>query len=94
MTRKSLAETLYEDTEGTPEEPGQQWLLLYDFKGIKPGTKFYTNLARLSALKGETRPIQYSALHTTSMRVILAAKKLATHYGAKTIAFKVKETDP
>jgi hypothetical protein len=48
------------------EVEGQQWFLLYDFKGIKPGTKFYTNLTRLSTFKGRTALIQYSALLTTS----------------------------
>ena len=93
MTRRSLAEVLYEEAEDAPEEEGQEWLLLYDFEGIKPGTKFYTNLARLSALKGKTELIQYSALLTSSRRVALAAKNLAAHYGAKTTVFKVVETD-
>jgi hypothetical protein len=44
MTRRSLAEILYEETKGTPEEDGEEWLLLYDFEGTKPGTKFYTRL--------------------------------------------------
>jgi len=93
MTRRSLAEILYEETKGTPEEDGEEWLLLYDFKGTKPGTKFYTNLTRLSALKGKTALIQYSALLTSSRRVALAAKNLAAHYGAKTTVFKVVGTD-
>jgi hypothetical protein len=93
MTRRSLAEVLYEKAEDAPEAEGQEWLLLYDFKGIKPGTKFYTNLARLSALKGKTALIQYSALLTSSRRVALAAKNLAAHYGAKTTVFKVVGTD-
>jgi hypothetical protein len=92
MTRRSLAEVLYGEAEDAPEE-GQEWLLLYDFEGIKPGTKFYTNLARLSALKGKTALIQYSALLTSSRRVALAAKNLAAHYGAKTTMFKVMGTD-
>jgi len=93
MTRRSLAEILYEEAEDAPEVEGQEWLLLYDFEGIKPGTKFYTNLTRLSALKGKTELIQYSALLTSSRRVALAAKNLAAHYGAKTTVFKVVGTD-
>ena len=93
MPRKSLAEILYEEAEDAPEVEGEEWLLLYDFEGIKPGTKFYTNLARLSALKGKTELIQYSALLTSSRRVALAARNLAAHYGAKTTVFKVVETD-
>jgi hypothetical protein len=76
--------SLYRKCRNTPiyaiftyvEEEDQQWLLPYDFEGIKPGTKFYTNLARLSALKGETELIQYSALLTGSRRVALAARNL------------------
>ena len=93
MTRRSLAEILYEETKGTPEEDGEEWLLLYDFEGVKLSTKFYTNLTRLSALKGKTALIQYSALLTSSRRVALAAKNLAAHYGAKTTVFKVVGTD-
>ena len=93
MTRRSLAEVLYEEAEDVPEAEGQEWLLLYDFEGIKPGTKFYTNLARLSALKGKTALIQYSALLTSSRRVALVTKSLAAHYGARTTVFKVVGTD-
>jgi hypothetical protein len=93
MARKSLAEILYEEAEDAPGVEGEEWLLLYDFEEIKPGTKFYTNLARLSALKGKTELIQYSALLTSSRRVALAARNLAAHYGAKTTVFKVVETD-
>jgi len=71
----------------------QEWLLLYDFKGIKPGTKFYTNLARLSTHRGKTALIQYSALLTSNRRVTMAARKLATYYGAETTVFKVVGTD-
>jgi hypothetical protein len=93
MTRRSLAEMLYDETEDAPEVEGEEWLLLYDFEGVKPRTKFYTNLARLSALKGRTELIQYSALLTNSRRVAQAARSLAAHYGAKTTIFKVMETD-
>jgi hypothetical protein len=51
----SLAEILYEEARETPEVEGEEWLLLYDFEGTKPGTKFYTNLTRLSVLKGRRR---------------------------------------
>lgn len=92
MTRRSLAETLYEEAEDALEVEGQERLLLNDFKGTKPGTKFYTNLTRLSALKGKTALIQYSALLTSNRRVAIAAK-LATHHGAETTVFKVDGTD-
>ena len=94
MARKSLAEELYEEAEeDAPGEEGGKWLLLYDFEGVKPGTKFYRNLARLCALRGGTEIIQYSALLTGSRRIATAMKNLAAHYGAKTTVFKVLETD-
>ena len=47
MPRQSLAEEYYLEAEETPEEPGVEWLLLYDFREAKPSTKFWTNLKRL-----------------------------------------------
>ena len=40
MVRRSLAEEYYLEAEETPEEPGVEWILLYDFEGTKPSTKF------------------------------------------------------
>jgi len=44
MGRISLAKKYYEETE-TDDEKGT-WLVLYDFKGIKPSSKFWANLKR------------------------------------------------
>jgi hypothetical protein len=66
---------------------------IFPSRAIKPGTKFYTNLARLSALEGKTALIQYSALLTSSKIVAIAAKNMARHYGAKTTSFKVVRMD-
>jgi hypothetical protein len=43
MPRQSLAEEYYLETEETPEESGVEWLLLYDFREVKPSTKFWTD---------------------------------------------------
>ncbi len=51
MGRKSLALKIYEDCEDIEEEPGT-WLVLYDFKGIKPNSKFWDNLHRIKNLAG------------------------------------------
>jgi hypothetical protein len=75
-------------TGDEPEEEGATWLLLYDFKGVKPGIKFWINLNRLAAKGTETSLVQYSALLTHSRRVAKAAKRLAEHYGAKVEVFK------
>jgi hypothetical protein len=51
MPKQSLAEEYYMEAEETPEEPGVEWLLLYDFKETKPDTKFWTNLSRASLFR-------------------------------------------
>jgi hypothetical protein len=93
MTRKSLAEEYYEELDDVAEEKGAEWILLYDFKGLKPNTKFWTNLKRLTAFGGESALIQYSVFHTDKKRVAAAAKKLAEHYGATTEVFKGQRTE-
>ena len=90
MPRQSLAEEYYLKAEETPEEPGVEWLLLHDFEGLKPSTRFWTNLKRLKGLGGRSSLIQYSVLQTDRRRVAVAAKKLAEHYGADTIRLQAR----
>ena len=92
MGRKSLATIFYEDTENIPEEEGT-WLALYDFKGIKPSTKYWTNLNRIIKIAGEGSLVQYSVFTTTDKRAAAAVKRLAKHYGAETIGYKVKKVE-
>ncbi|MDP2900329.1 MAG: hypothetical protein Q8O47_05115 [Candidatus Bathyarchaeota archaeon] len=87
MTRRSLVDTYYEETDDELCEAETTWLLLYDFKGTKPSTKFWANLKRLAAKDIGAGLIQYSVLLTRSRRVAKAAKRLAEHYGAETITF-------
>ncbi len=89
MGRISLAKKYYEETE-TDDEKGP-WLVLYDFKGIKPNSKFWTNLKRAQAIVGEGALIQYSVLTTDSKRGAITAVKLAKHYGAQVKLFKATE---
>ncbi len=89
MGRISLAKKYYEETE-TDDEKGP-WLVLYDFKGIKPNSKFWTNLKRAQAIVGEGALIQYSVLTTDSKRSAITAVKLAKHYGAQVKLFKATE---
>jgi len=90
MPRKSLAQQLYEDEENQPTDEGQ-WLLLYDFRDTHPHLNYWTNLRRLMGFEGESRLIQYSALHTSSRRIARAAEKLARYYGADTELFACTE---
>ena len=44
LGRKSLAVRFYEGLEGEDERDGT-WLVLYDFKGVKPSSKFWRILS-------------------------------------------------
>ena len=92
MGRRSLAEKFYQETENLPEEAGT-WLVLYDFKGIKPSVKYWTNLNRLIKMTGGGSLIQYSVFTTKEKRAAFAARKLAEHYGAETIVYKVEKEE-
>jgi len=89
MGRISLAKKYYEETE-TDDESGS-WLVLYDFKGIKPSSKFWANIKRIQALVGVGSLIQYSVFTTDSKRGALTAVKLAKHYKAEVKLFKAEE---
>ena len=67
MGRKSLVLKNYEDSEDIEEESGT-WLVLYDFNGIKPSSKFWDNLHRIKNLAGSGDLIQYSAFISNSKR--------------------------
>jgi hypothetical protein len=46
MGRKSIADKIFE--KYSEEEPGNgNWIIVYDFQGVKPSTKFYDNLERI-----------------------------------------------
>lgn len=92
MGRRSLAEKFYQETENLPEEAGT-WLVLYDFRGIKPSVKYWTNLNRLIKMTGGGSLIQYSVFTTKEKRAAFVARKLAKHYGAETIVYKVEKEE-
>ena len=48
--RRSLAEKFYERVERDYEEERGTWLDLYDFKGVKANSKFWTNMKRVENL--------------------------------------------
>lgn len=88
MTRPSLADEYYLEAVDTPEEPGVEWILLYNFEGLKPSTKFWTNLSRLAAQSNGSTLIQRSVFLAKNRRVVTVARRLAEHYGAKIEIFK------
>jgi len=92
MGRKSLALKIYEDCEDIEEETGT-WLVLYDFKGIKPNSKFWDNLGRIKSLAGSGSLIQYSVFMSNSKRGAVMAMKIAHHYGAERIMYRVEKVE-
>ena len=92
MGRISLAVKFYEETKNIPEEEGT-WLVLYDFKGIKPSTKYWTNLKRLIKITGGGSLVQYSVFTSKDKRAAAVAKRLAEHYGAETIVYRVERVE-
>ena len=87
MGRKSLAEKYYEAFEGEDESDGT-WIVLYDFKGIKPSSKFWDNINRLIDIAWNGSLIQYSAFMTDNRRAASTMVRLARHYGGKVEVFK------
>ena len=93
MGRRSLAQEYLDEV---PEQEGGEegtWLVLYDFKGVKPNPRFWSNVKRLSALVGDSRLVQYSVFMTGSRRGAVAAVKLVRHYSGEVVVFKDEEVD-
>ena len=88
MGRKSTAEKFFDETE-IDQEVGS-WLVLYKFKGIKPNTKFWSNLTRVIALTGGDADMR-GVFRTNSKRGALIAVKIVKHYGGESSLFKVEE---
>lgn len=93
MGRKSLAEKFYEETPEDENGAANTWLVIYDFRGIKPNPKFWKNLKRLIALLDNGSMIQYSVFKTRHKRGAHAAVKIAKHYGAEVRMFKGEEVE-
>jgi len=91
MGRKSLARKFYEETSNDKDEDEATWLVLYDFKGVKPNPRFWGNLKRLIGLGVEGSLIQYSVFMTKSRRGAVTAMKIARHYGAQVMLFRGEE---
>ena len=87
MGRRSLAEEYLNRYE---EDKAQgTWLVVYDFKGVKPSTKFWGNLNRLQSLSSGTL-LQYSVFMTRDSRAARAARDLVEHYAGECFLFKGK----
>ncbi len=93
MGRKSIAEKIYELVEEDYEEERGTWLVLYDFKGVKANSKFWTNMKRVENLVNGGSLIQYSVFKTASKRGAITVSKLAEHYGGETILYRAERID-
>ncbi len=93
MGRKSLAEKYYEQVEKDYEEERGTWLVLYDFKGVKANSKFWSNMKRVEDLVDGGSLIQYSVFTTASKRGAITVSRLAEHYGGETILYRAERMD-
>ena len=93
MGRRSLADKLFEPY--MEEDPGEDsWLVIYDFQGVKPTTKFYDNLKRIQAQTQEGKLIQYSVYMTKDQRAAKAIRDLVQHYHGEATLFKGELAEP
>ena len=90
MGRKSLAEKMYEQFKDS--EPGDAtWLIVYDFPGKKPSTKFYENLHRIKSLGTDGQLIRSGVYKTGDIRVTITLQLLIKHYGGEVTLFRVEQ---
>ena len=85
MPPRSLAEQFLDENKETDND-GHSFLVVYDFHGEPPSSRFYTNLDKLK--DPESQLIQYSVFYTNNRATAQAVKQLATHYGAEALVFK------
>ena len=93
MGRRSLAEKFYEQVERDYEEERGTWLVLYDFKGVKANSKFWTNMKRVEKLVDGGSLIQYSVFTTASKRGAITVLRLAEHYGGEAILYRAERME-
>ena len=93
MGRRSLAKKYFEEIPMEEDGEDGTWIVLYDFKGIKPNSKFWVNIRRLIGLAGSGSLVQYSVFMTRSKRGAVATVKLVRHYGGEVMVFKGEEVE-
>jgi len=85
LNQTSLAQQIL-DGEASSEEEGT-WVVVYDFRDLKPSPRFWVNLRRLKELAG-CRSIQYSVVVAGTRGAAAAVARLASHYGADVAVFR------
>jgi hypothetical protein len=91
LSQTSLAQQILEQCASADEEG--TWIVVYDFRAIKPSPRFWVNLRRLKEL-ADCRSIQYSVVVAESRRTADAAARLASHYGADVVVFRGEAVEP
>ena len=92
MGRRSLAKKIFDEYK--EEEPGEDtWLIIYDFPGLKPTSKFYDNLNRIKALAEDGQLVQYSVFMTRDQRAAKAMRDLVKHYDGQVMMFRGELAD-
>ena len=87
MVNYPLSKKLLEEEE--PELSGQ-WIVVYDFIGLKPSPNFWRNLKRISTSQGGSL-IQYSVYQAGTFKETQAVRNLVNHYGGDVKVFKCEE---
>ena len=91
MNQISLAQRILDEESSTDEEG--TWIIVYDFKDLKPSPRFWVNLQRLKELTS-CRSVQYSVVVAKKWEAAAAVARLASHYGADVVVFKGEAVDP
>jgi hypothetical protein len=87
MSRISLSEEFLDQYQ-TKEDPFD-WIVVYDFIGLKPNPRFWKNLEKMMMLSTVKR-LQYSVLIASKEGDARAAARLADYYGADTVVFRCR----
>jgi hypothetical protein len=85
MSTRNPPKTINADHGITGEDT---WLVIYDFQGVKPSTKFHDNLKRIQDKEIDGALIQYSAYMTHDGRAAKALRDLVLHYKGDVTVFK------
>jgi hypothetical protein len=85
LSQTSLAQQIL-DEEASADEEGT-WIVVYDFRDLKPCPRFWVSLRRLKDL-AECRSIQYSVVVAGNQKTASAVAEQASHYGADVAVFR------
>jgi hypothetical protein len=88
MVNTSIAYRLLDDEA----DEGGSWIIVYDFKGVKPNPNFWAKLKRISGSRGGGL-IQYSVYRARRHSEARAISGLVRHYGGEAKEFRCVEAN-